>query len=250
MVASEGASVAACNVCGGCPGDGELVPGMLVREGVAALIKQDHPEWTEACGICRSCLDLYRAKYVQNLLTAEKGELGALEQGVLQSLEQQATLATDTSAEFDQKLTFGQRLADHIASFGGSWGFISLFGAVLFVWIGVNSVALLAKPFDPFPFILLNLVLSCLAAIQAPVIMMSQNRQESKDRFRAEHDYQVNLKAELEIRHLHEKLDHIMRAQWQRLAEIQEVQMDVMEELARHTAANHSANQTPEASQA
>ncbi len=131
----------------------------------------------------------------------------------------------------DDQCTLGQRLADHVASFGGSWTFIIFFASVLIVWIVINSVAMLGKPFDPYPFILLNLVLSCLAAIQAPVIMMSQNRQEVKDRLRAENDYRVNLKAELEIRHLHSKLDLLLTHQWQRLLEIQQVQTDLLEEL-------------------
>jgi uncharacterized membrane protein len=111
---------------------------------------------------------------------------------------------------------------------------------VFIFWIALNSFALIWKPFDPFPFILLNLILSCLAAIQAPIIMMSQNRQESKDRLRSEHDYSINLKAELEIRHLHEKIDHLLMNQWQRLLEIQEIQMELMEELAHKIPRGHS----------
>jgi uncharacterized membrane protein len=124
-------------------------------------------------------------------------------------------------------------MADHLASFGGSWTFIIIFGSILLMWIGLNSLLLLKKPFDPYPFILLNLVLSCLAAIQAPVIMMSQNRQEAKDRLRSQYDYQVNLKAELEIRHLHDKIDHLLSNQWERLVEIQQIQIDLLSELAR-----------------
>jgi uncharacterized membrane protein len=126
--------------------------------------------------------------------------------------------------------TAGQRLADRVATFGGSWRFIILFAAVLFLWIAVNSVALIFRPFDPYPFIFLNLVLSCLAALQAPVIMMSQIRQEARDRLHAMHDYQVNLKAELEIRHLHQKIDHLLSHQWERLIEIQEIQMQSINE--------------------
>lgn len=103
---------------------------------------------------------------------------------------------------------------------------------MLFLWVTVNTTFFLKKPFDPYPYIFLNLVLSCLAAIQAPVIMMSQNRQEEKDRLRGEYDYKVNLKAELEIRHLHEKIDHLLNSQWQRLLEIQEMQTQLMEEIA------------------
>lgn len=123
-------------------------------------------------------------------------------------------------------------IADHVATFGGSWTFITIFFAVLVGWMALNVVVLVRKPFDPYPFILLNLVLSCLAAIQAPIIMMSQNRREVKDRLRAEHDYQVNLKAELEVRLLHEKLDHLIVHQWQRLLETQRLQVEMLDGLA------------------
>ena len=138
--------------------------------------------------------------------------------------------------EYDASLTFGELLSDRIAEFGGSWGFLLVFGAVMALWIGINSLTLLSRPFDPYPYILLNLLLSCLAAIQAPVIMMSQNRQEARDRLRAEHDYQINLKAELEIRNLHEKMDHLVHRQWEKLMEIQQIQMDLMEESARRNS--------------
>ncbi|MEZ4459223.1 MAG: DUF1003 domain-containing protein [bacterium] len=125
-------------------------------------------------------------------------------------------------------------MADKVASFGGSWAFIGLFGGFMFVWIGVNTFILAsAKAFDPYPYILLNLFLSMLAAIQAPVIMMSQNRQEERDRLRAENDYQVNLKAELEIRMIDEKIEHLMHNQWQRMLEIQYVQMEMIEDMHR-----------------
>ncbi len=170
---------------------------------------------------------------MQSVLTNEKGELTTLEQDVIESLRQHDILTENLNATVDTTSTVGEKLADRVASFGGSWTFITLFGSVLFVWILINSLAMLGKPFDPFPFILLNLVLSCLAAIQAPVIMMSQNRQEAKDRLRAENDYRVNLKAELEIRHLHSKIDLLLTHQWQRLLEIQQVQTDLLEEIGR-----------------
>jgi len=173
------------------------------------------------------------AEYVESVLQSERGELSTLEQEVLASLRDHETLSTNVDAESDKARTFGERLADRIASFGGSWSFLILFGLFLAIWILANSLVLYWRPVDPYPFILLNLVLSCLAAVQAPVIMMSQNRQEARDRLRAEHDYQVNLKAELEIRHLHEKLDHLLSHQWERLAEIQQVQLQLLSELQR-----------------
>ena len=144
-----------------------------------------------------------------------------------ESLEQHEILSSDISKQFERKLTFGERLSDQIAEFGGSWKFLISFGAVLVIWIAINGVILVTHAFDPYPFILLNLILSCLAAVQAPIIMMSQNRAEARDRLRAENDYKVNLKAELEIRHLHEKIDHLLRRQYNRLFEIQQIQVEV-----------------------
>jgi uncharacterized membrane protein len=131
--------------------------------------------------------------------------------------------------------TFGERVADAVAAGVGSWPFIIVQSSLFVLWIVANTIIISdwlgGKPFDPYPFILLNLFLSCLAAIQAPIIMMSQNRQEARDRLRSENDYRVNLKAELEIRHLHEKLDHLLQHQWERLVEIQQIQIELMNEL-------------------
>lgn len=165
------------------------------------------------------------------MLEAEKGELTGLEQEVLASIRDYEVLARNVDAEFEEEWTFGERLADKIATFGGSWAFLMSFGGFIALWIGMNVFVLVRRPPDPYPFILLNLVLSCLASIQAPIIMMSQNRQEAKDRVRSQHDYQVNLKAELEIRHLHDKIDHLLTHQWDRLARIQEIQLDLLAEI-------------------
>jgi len=153
-----------------------------------------------------------------------------------QLLRIQAGSGTEAGAPVEEtwedRRTTGERLADIVAEFGGSWRFIISFAVVLIVWMAFNVWAATQRVFDPYPFILLNLVLSCLAAIQAPIIMMSQKRQETKDRLRSENDYRVNLKAELEIRHLHEKIDHLINRQWERLAEIQQIQLEIMEDLA------------------
>ncbi|MBN2030771.1 DUF1003 domain-containing protein [bacterium] len=220
-----------CSVCGKDFDTQELVQGVLVRDAIVELIRRDHPDWSENSTICREDLGRYREAYVHTLLTSEKGELTVLEHEVLESLQKHELLSSNVDAEFEKKWSFGERLADHIASFGGSWRFLIIFGFFLACWIGINSLVLLWRPVDPYPYILLNLVLSCLAAIQAPIIMMSQNRQETKDRLRSQHDYQVNLKAELEIRQLHEKIDHLLSHQWERLAQIQEIQIDLLSEL-------------------
>ena len=153
------------------------------------------------------------------------------EQEIIRGVVEGRQLSQDTEEVFEEQLTFGQRLADRVAEIGGSWGFIIGFGVAIVGWVVVN-VILLSRSFDPYPFILLNLFLSMLAAVQAPVIMMSQNRQEQKDRLRAINDYEVNLKAELEIRALHEKLDSLRDQQWAELVSLQQDQIRLLTALA------------------
>src|SRR5437899_3435253 len=183
----------------------------LIRPSLLEFAKKKVSDLDSKAFICFEDLGNFRKDYVKEVLEDEIGELSALDNEVIQSLEQHEILSADISKQFERKLTFGERLSDHIAEFGGSWKFLITFGAVIFVWIGANAVLLATRAFDPYPFILLNLILSCLAAVQAPIIMMIQNRVEARDRLRAENDYKVNLKAELEIRHLHEKIDHLLR---------------------------------------
>ena len=221
-----------CSLCGKSKDRNELVAGEALREPIVAEILEEYPNWTTNQRVCFSCLNHFRAEHVRRLLEEDKGELSTLEEEVVRSFQEQEAISENINEEFDRDLTFGQRLADRVAEFGGSWTFIVLFGAVLVGWIVVNSIVLATRPFDPYPFILLNLILSCLAAIQAPIIMMSQNRQEAKDRLRAEHDYVVNLKAELEVRLLHTKMDQLLTHQWHRLLEIQELQVELMESVA------------------
>ena len=220
-----------CSICDKQLPVTEMTAGALVRNAVVQVIKAEHPEWSVEGYLCRTDLSRYRDKYVQQLLESEKGELTSLEQEVVDSILAQQVLTTNVDAEFEQEWSFGERLADRIASFGGSWSFLILFAIFIAAWIVMNSILFFNRQVDPYPFILLNLLLSCLAAIQAPIIMMSQNRQEAKDRLRSQHDYQVNLKAELEIRHLHEKIDHLLSRQWERLVKIQEIQLDMLAEL-------------------
>ena len=220
-----------CQVCGKTKNKNELIPVAIIRPVLSSLIRQTYPNFDETGFICLDDLNVYRNRYIQQLLAEEKGELTELEDTVVQSLKDHEILSKNVDVEYEEKLKIGDRLADKIAAYGGSWKFIITFAVILTMWIIINSIMLLLKPFDPYPFILLNLVLSCIAAIQAPVIMMSQNRQEAKDRARSEHDYQVNLKAELEIRNLHQKIDHLLTHQWERLVQIQQVQLEMMEEL-------------------
>jgi uncharacterized membrane protein len=221
-----------CEVCKSEKKMSDVMPASLVRGIIAEKIEASCPTWTPTSYVCITDLNRFRNEYVADIIKQDKGELTEIETDIIRSLHEQELLSKNLNAEYDSQLTLGQRLADRIADFGGSWHFMGIFFAVLLLWVAVNSTFFLKKPFDPYPYIFLNLVLSCIAAIQAPVIMMSQNRQEEKDRLRAEYDYKVNLKAELEIRHLHEKIDHLLNSQWQRLLEIQEIQTELMEELS------------------
>jgi uncharacterized membrane protein len=221
-----------CQVCGRAKRRSELVAASLVRPTLAAKIAEAVPGWSSDGFICTTDLNTFRQHYVEGLLEAELGEVADLEQSAIERIARHETMASDVDREADQDRSAGEWLADRVASFGGSWHFILLFAAVLVAWMALNTWALASAAFDPYPYILLNLVLSCLAAIQAPIIMMSQNRQEARDRRRARNDYLVNLKAELEIRLLHEKLDHLLQHQWERLLEIQEIQIELMNEVA------------------
>lgn len=208
-----------------------LVSGSSIRKNIYELIKADHPEFDERSYITMEQLGVYRRKYLEQLLLREMGELTTVEQEVIKSISEQDLVTTNIEGELAENITLGDRMADNIATFGGSWRFISIFFSFLLIWMLINVYVLSTRPFDPYPFILLNLILSCLAAIQAPIIMMSQNRKESKDRQRSEYDYKVNLKAELEIRMLHEKVDHLIVHQNQRLMEIQQIQVDLLEDI-------------------
>ncbi|MCY2961593.1 MAG: DUF1003 domain-containing protein [Planctomycetota bacterium] len=211
----------------------ETKPAELVRGPVAALMRRRHPEWDGSGFVCRADQDLFRGQYVEEVLADERGEISEVERSVVEALREQDVLSTEPPPDDARGLALGHRMADRIARFGGSWRFLAIFGAVLVAWMTVNSIGLVARPFDPYPFILLNLVLSCIAAVQAPVILMSQNRQSERDRERAWNDYRVNLKAELEVRLLSEKVDRLQMHQWQRLMEIQRIQTELIEELGR-----------------
>ncbi len=219
-----------CALCGKTFPADELVPAETIRPRLARLIKNDHAEWTDSSLICLTDLNNYRMEYVRQVLEAEVGELSVLEEDVVKSLKEHELVASNVDKEFETRRTVAERLSDMLATFGGSWTFIGLFALIMAVWILWNTVAANRAP-DPYPFILLNLMLSCVAAMQAPIIMMSQKRLEARDRLGAANDYKINLKAELEIRHLHEKVDHLLQKQSQRLFEIQQIQLDLMRDL-------------------
>ncbi len=210
----------------------ERVSGKALSHSILAIIQKEQPQFTTESNLSFEELNCYRVKYISNYLITETEELNVLEKTVLASLADNSTLSDKIETDV-QPLTIGQSIADKVASFGGSWKFIIIFGVFILIWICINVVWLFGKNFDPYPFILLNLILSCLAAIQAPVIMMSQNRQEEKDRERAKKDYMINLKSEIEIRSLHEKMDHLIIHQQQELLEIQKVQIEMMNDILK-----------------
>ena len=211
----------------------EKVSGKLVRKSILDIIQKENPTFTTDKFLSESELNSYRQKYVEVFLTKQIGELTVLEKKVLESLKDKTTLVDKIDGDELMAMTSGQRIADKVASFGGSWTFIISFAVFLLVWICINIYWLGNKGFDPYPFILLNLILSSLAAIQAPVIMMSQNRQEEKDRERGKMDYMINLKSELEVRMLHEKLDHLIINQQQEVLEIHKVQIDMLNDILK-----------------
>ena len=211
----------------------QVVQGNEIRKGVYDLIQAEFPDFTFESIISLEELNVYRRIYLTQLVEQERGELAVIDFDVMKAIRDNSILSENLQDKAEGALTLGQKLADKIATFGGSWTFIISFFSFLTVWIVMNVIFLNSKTFDPYPFILLNLILSCLAAIQAPIIMMSQNRQEQKDRQRADHDYKINLKAELEIKLLSEKMDHILVHQNKKLLEIQEVQIDYLEDLMK-----------------
>ncbi|BEG98959.1 DUF1003 domain-containing protein [Bacteroides sedimenti] len=209
----------------------EKISGKFVRNSIMNLIQKEYPQFTENKCLSLSELNVYRGKYIEATLVKQVGELTELENKVLNSLKDKTTLSDKLDDDEKQPITFGQRVADLVASFGGSWTFIISFCIFLAVWICINLYWFANKGFDPYPFILLNLILSALAAIQAPVIMMSQNRQEEKDRKRAKKDYMVNLKSEMEIRMLQEKIDHLIINEQQDVLQIHKMQFEMLDEI-------------------
>lgn len=217
----------------------QAIRGISLRPTLFEFIRKSHPQLDPSDWIALDLLPAIRADFVENAISEEIGEITALEREVIDSVRQEELLAQKPLSEDKTSRSFGEHLADRIASYGGSWRFIIAFCCFLAFWITLNSLWNNHPP-DPYPFILLNLLLSCIAALQAPIIMMSQNRQEARDREHAEQDYQINLKAELGIRHLHEKIDHLLHHHGERLLEIQTIQTQLLEQLLAQSSTNLS----------
>jgi len=232
MTISRASQMSVCVVCGlSKPIDSQHSERSL-RPKLATFIAARHPaNWSPDADICTECLDAERAAFVKDQLEQERGQLSVIETEVSRRAAAHTTLAAHLEEQFVRNLSLGQRIADKVAIVGGSWSFVILMVAALLGWIILNSAMLGKAAFDPYPYILLNLALSCIAALQAPIIMMSQNRAAVRDRMEADEDYKINLKAELEIAALHEKIDHLLNRQWEGMVELQELQIGLLKEL-------------------
>jgi uncharacterized membrane protein len=240
----RGGSKIACSLCKTLVDRRKLVSPQKMENHVLDIIRHERPEWDGTRGVCRECVEQYRAKKFLSYLEAEYRKITDMEQALVSKIARGGRVSRLVDQEFEERMTFGQRVADKVAQFGGSWPFIFIFGAVLFGWMLLNTWVLAQHPFDPYPYIFLNLALSALAALQAPVIMMSQNRQAEKDRLHAQQDYEINLMAEFEIRDLHDKLDALRYKQWHELWHIQQRQLELLEHL--HAELSHPEAKTVE----
>lgn len=222
-----------CALCGKRHAKQKLLHARGIRPAVSKHLSERYADrWRPDAHVCRDCFNKERLEHLLGRLAEDRGELSAIESDVAKKAVDHLAIAELVEEDFKKSATSGQRLADAVARIGGSWPFVVGFVVVLLVWIAFNTWMLRGQAFDPYPYILLNLVLSCIAALQAPIIMMSQNRSGEHDRRRAEQDFRVNLKAELEIGSLHDKVDHLLHAQWEHLVEMQEMQIDLLTQIA------------------
>lgn len=224
-----------CDICKKKFNKDTLITGHGIRQEIESLIKKKYPKWKDSNLICKADYKKYRIEYIKKLIKEESSNLLEIKDVVLKSINEyeSTTLEEKHSSKENviEVLSFGDNVSDKVARFGGSWKFILFFFFILAGWIIANSYLFINKPFDPYPFILMNLILSCIAAIQAPIIMMSQNRQEIKDRLDSETDHKINLKSAVEIRTLQEKVDHLLLDQWSRMMKIQDRQLKILQEL-------------------
>lgn len=211
----------------------EKISAESIRRPLMVLIQQDHPEFDHTKYLAFSELDSYRERYVADYVGRQVGELSDLEKKVLNSMKSHSMVCCSGKGYKEPTPTMSQRIADGINRFCGSWKFFASFLVILVLWVGLNVFWVTHRRFDPYPFVLLNLLLSWLSTLQAPLIMMSQNRQSDKDRQRSKDDYMVNLKSEIEVRTLHEKVDHLMMYQQQDMIETQNIQIDMLTELTQ-----------------
>jgi uncharacterized membrane protein len=212
-----------------------MVPGESIGNPLTRIIPEQHPQWTPQQDICSSCLTLSAAQHLGKLLR-EGRELASRQEAEMDEvLKPYESVTRDINQEIEQHRTLSERISDGATAFVGSWAFLLAQGVFLAIWITINTVALVMRPIDPYPYIFLNLIISLLATIEAPLIMMSQNRQDSRDRLRSSNDYLVNLRAELEIQHLHNKLDQLLRVHWPQLVETLQMQVELTQQHVQQT---------------
>ena len=224
-----------CRICGLQKEKSELVPADRIPASIVDSITREYQAWLPEGYICQTDLNRFRIQYVRDVVEHEKNGYASLERTIDNDMRVEDHLPKNDNVEYEKSMTFGEHLSDTLAGFAGSWTFLLVFAGLLFLWVLLNSYILILRPFDPYPFILLNLVLSIIAATQAPVIIMSQNRQEVRDRLHAERDFQVSIHTDTEIHRLHKKMDYLMTDQGQKLLEIQNIQLELIEELVRKT---------------
>ena len=226
-------SLVLCQICNKKHKFSDSSPAEVIRLAIVKLIKEKNNDSWESDGfICKPCLNDYRSLYIESLFNSEKDELSSVEKSVIENMKQQEIITQDLYKDYNEKISAWDTASDKLARFGGSWKFVLFFIGIIIFWIALNVyLATTNQAWDKYPFIFLNLILSCIAAIQAPIIMMSQNRAEARDQLRAESEYQINLKAEIGIRNLNDKMDHLLFKQWEKMSEIQQVQIEIMKEI-------------------
>jgi uncharacterized membrane protein len=222
-------AMVSCQICKAPKPLNQVIRGALVSEAMVPLIQQRYPDWSPNGFICFSDLKRFQSQFVAADLPTGPRHINTLEPEVLASVQGQEILSANLNVEFNQQLSWRDRLTDRLTVFCGGWRFLISFTVMMIIWVLMNSLVLIWRPFDPYPFIFLNLIFSCMSSIQAPIILMSQNRQDAKDRLRAEHDYRISLKSELELHRLQEKIDHLLLHHSEQLFEIQALQKELLQ---------------------
>ena len=225
-----------CQLSGKKVNENDATDGFSIREELMSIIQKKNPDFDVEGWVSNDELNKIKTERIKSLLQEDAGYLGEIEKKVAEAVDKHDFMSKDFTEEDDEEdLTLGQKLSDKVAEFGGSWKFIIIFSVICFGWIGMNVVIYENKGFDPYPFILLNLILSCVAALQAPIIMMSQNRMEEKDRARAINDFKVGLKTEIEISMIDEKINHLVNKQVFHIHETLELQNEMLENIIKNT---------------
>lgn len=221
-----------CQICKKEKSIKDVTPGDIIRISMVSMIKKAYPDFDNNGFICKNDLNSIRAKYVEGLFDKESGELSDIEKQVVENIKDQEIITKSLHDQSNESSSKWDVVSDKIATFGGSWKFIVFLFAFLAAWMILNAVLYSSgKAWDSYPYVFLNFILACIASIQAPIIIMSQNKQEKRDRIRSDSEYQINLKSEIGIRNLNEKMDHMLFKQWEKNKEIQTLMLEIMQDL-------------------